>query len=628
MMLLAAAVSFTACNNGGEEVTPTDPNDPTVVVTLDEEELYPDAFMAKVVTTNAEKAAWTVVAHDEPVVVANVLAEGVQIPAGELNNAEVPALVLAEDLTPATAYDLYVAVEGNGKQVLSAPLCVTTAEAEALGSVVEFYVDNSMGGGNVTVGGMSMMDYGSKPGQYIMIDAYGEDGETLEYSAKLIMFDYDYADFGCTSYSYLTGHHYPVVAGSLDMGPLPTTSALMADPGYTNFTVKGKTYFPVVPTAEADAEGNPYGVTVTTMVPYGQDLNMLEFNLPVIDEDNNEYVLVGSYIGPVGYQLSKPKYPFDLEEWGYTEYVATQEGSIITLTCDTYQGKFEMAFDISHNDNVFAAEADAEQGVTYIAGEDCNWSGYYFIPGLDEATYYFNEGSRIALFKTETEGEYRISVGRTLEGTGSSWTMSSESSSYDYEVPLGDYTIKVTGLGGGSDTPATEAYSLISTVENLTAGTYYMAAYAAAKNDGTSLEPYVYQVFSGNAGTSSGKTDLYTSGYEYANGDLTLDPSSSNYPAVDVVLEAVEGQANQYYVKNTKDNKYLASSSTANRQLALQDEPFAWTVSNHANGGVALVGGGVMCGSASASSKFIRSYVNDENNVANVKFGLYFFKKN
>lgn len=481
MMLLAAAVSFTACNNGGEEVTPTDPNDPTVVVTLDEEELYPDAFMAKVVTTNAERAAWKVVAHDEPVVVANVLAEGVQIPAGELNNAEVPALVLAEDLLPATAYDLYVAVEGNGKQVLSAPLCVTTAEAEALGSVVEFYVDNSMGGGNVEVGGMSL-DMFNQPGQYITISAYGEDGETLEYSASLIMFDHDYADFGCTSYSYLTGHHYPVVAGSFDMGTFPTTSALMADPGYTNFTVNGKTYFPVVPTAEADAEGNPYGVSVITLVPNGQDLNMLEFNLPVVDEDNNEYVLVGSYMGPIGYQLSKPKYPFDLEEFGYTEFVATQEGSIITLTRDTIQGKLEMAFDISHNDNVFAAEADAEQGVTYVAGEGNNWSGYYFMPGLDEATYYFNEGSRIALFKTATEGEYRISVGRTLEG-GSSWTMSSESSSYDYEVPIGDYTIKVTGLGGGSDTPAAAyTYNLVTAAPADWTGTYVVGGKVA---DGT-----------------------------------------------------------------------------------------------------------------------------------------------
>ena len=617
MMLLAAAVSFTACNNGGEEVTPTDPNDPTVVVTLDEEELYPDAFMAKVVTTNAERAAWTVVAHDEPVVVANVLAEGVQIPAGELNNAEVPALVLAEDLTPATAYDLYVAVEGNGKQVLSAPLCVTTAEAEALGSVVEFYVDNSMGGGNVEVGGMSL-DTFNQPGQYITISAYGEDGETLEYSASLIMFDHDYADFGCTSYSYLTSHHYPVVAGSFDMGTFPTTSALMADPGYVNFTVNGKTYYPVVPTAATDAEGNPYGVSVITLVPNGQDLNMLEFNLPVVDEDNNEYVLVGSYMGPIGYQLSKPKYPFDLEEFGYTEFVATQEGSIITLTSDTIQGKLEMAFDISHNDNVFAAEADAEQGVTYVAGEGNNWSGYYFMPGLDEATYYFNEGSRIALFKTETEGEYRISVGRTLEG-GSSWTMSSESSSYDYEVPIGDYTIKVTGLGGGSDTPATEAYSLISTVENLTAGTYYMAAYAATNNSGTSLEPYVYQVFTGSVGYGK----LYTSGYEYANGDLTLNPSNSNYPAVAVVLEAVEGQANQWYIKNTKDNKYLIGG-TAKESLEFVDTPAAWTVSNHTAGGVLFTNGSVYMGSASANSQFIRCYPSSDS----IKFGLYFFKEN
>ena len=55
MMVLAAAVSFTACDPNGKEPSVATP---TVAVTIDEASVTSDGFTAAVVTTDAEKAAW------------------------------------------------------------------------------------------------------------------------------------------------------------------------------------------------------------------------------------------------------------------------------------------------------------------------------------------------------------------------------------------------------------------------------------------------------------------------------------------------------------------------------------------------------------------------------------------
>ena len=431
MMVLAAAVSFTACEpqNGPEAATPT------VTVTLDEASVATDGFTVTVVTTDAEKAAWIVVPHgDTSVTAATLLASGTEIAAETLNVAEVPATVVVAELEAETHYDFYVAVENQGKQVLSEVLCVTTAAVPAA-EVVEFYADETTGSG-VCEMSMNLGEMGMAPGHYLMLANANWD------CAMLMMLDYDFMQYGCESYAYLTGHHYGLAAGSFNEMNLPQTSCLMVDPGYTNFTINEVTYFPIVPETSVDAEGNPYGVTVTTMVPQGTDLNLLEFNIPAVKELDDEgnpvgevVIIKGQYMGSLQYQLAKPSYPFSLKEFGFTTFEAVQENGQVILTSQSVaNGDFKMYLDLSHNDGVMASE----DGVLYMAGDGMNLNGYYW-SALDDATFLFSEGGFV-LYTTESPNVFTLEVG---ERRG--WKM--EGQSFVYEVEPGTYTITINGLG-------------------------------------------------------------------------------------------------------------------------------------------------------------------------------------
>lgn len=170
-----------------------------------------------------------------------------------------------------------------------------------------------------------------------------------------------------------------------------------------------------------------------------------------------------------------------------------------------------------------------------------------------------------------------------------------------------------------------EKFSKIEKVEDLTAGEYYMAGYLTeysyngTTNDWSANPYHIAQGY----GTSSGKTDLYTTPYAYTDGDLVMKAGES-YAAKITTLEAVEGKANTYYVK--LDGKYLYSASAANRQLGGGDEPKEWVASNGAKGGIYLtsVENPVILGTAGATSKILRSYTDDSN----LRYGLVFFKEN
>lgn len=433
-MVLTAAVSFTACDPQGKE--PSVPA-PTVAVTLDEASVAQDGFTVSVVTTDAEKAAWLVVAQGtEAVTAESVFAEGTEIPAELLNVAEVPAVVAVTELEAATAYDFYVAVENKGKQVLSEVVSVTTAEIPAA-PVVEFYADETMGSGACEMS-MNLAEMIGAPGHYLVL-------ASTNGLAQLMMLDYDFASFGCESYSYLTGHHYPLAKGSFNEMQFPTTSCLMVDPGYTNFGIGEATYYPIVPESATDAEGNPYGVTVTTMVPSGQDLNLLEFNIPAVKELDDEgnpvgevVVIKGQYMGSLQYQLSKPSYPFNLKDFGFTTFEAVQEGNQVILTSQSVaNGDFKMYLDLSHNEGVLANE----DGVLYMAGEGNNLNGYYW-SAIDDATFLFTEGG-FTLKTTANKSEFILEVGARR-----GWKM--EGQNYGYDIEADTYTITINGLESGN----------------------------------------------------------------------------------------------------------------------------------------------------------------------------------
>ena len=165
-------------------------------------------------------------------------------------------------------------------------------------------------------------------------------------------------------------------------------------------------------------------------------------------------------------------------------------------------------------------------------------------------------------------------------------------------------------------------YTLIDTVEDLTAGTYYMGG--VVTNDGYGP----YQIFSGNVGTSSGKTDLHTSLYTYTDGVLE---TAAEYKAVAVELKAVEGKENTYTIYVDGKGYITCTDYSASRRLNYADTACEWVVSNNANGGITFSSSsgddttymGINQGNSTSptQSKFIRNYSSESTLTS----GLVFF---
>ena len=264
-------------------------------------------------------------------------------------------------------------------------------------TVLEFFADTTMDNGEFQYG-MSLIDAIGFPGH--MFYATSANGDFV----SMILLDYDFQSYGCESYSYLTAHEtvYPLVAGSVNEGNLPSVSCVLVDPGYTNFYIGEKSYYPVVPESETDADGNPYGVWVFTLCGDGQDLNMLSFYLPAVDDKGNPAVIQGSYTGPLGYELTNNTtivYPFNLNDWGFTEFTATQNGDILTLKGQSVNGNLILKLNLAQN--------NGEVEGTWMALEDGTGSltGYFF-DSLD-GEFPITSG-QFTLTATETPGQYTL----------------------------------------------------------------------------------------------------------------------------------------------------------------------------------------------------------------------------
>lgn len=186
---------------------------------------------------------------------------------------------------------------------------------------------------------------------------------------------------------------------------------------------------------------------------------------------------------------------------------------------------------------------------------------------------------------------------------------------------FGDRKVTITHAPKAEDIAAT--FTMIDRIADLKADTYYMAGYLESYKNGQTVydwSEYPYHVCTGSS------TDIYTANYSFAEGVLTKDPTAA-YDAVDVILEAVEGKTDTYYIK-VGDKGYLYSKSYANRKLAVSDEKVEWLATDHETGGITLVtsmsDGDIHLGTAGAQSNLIRSY----KDAKNLKYGLVFFKKN
>ena len=375
------------------------------VIKVDEDELTDTSFLMWVGTTNAAKASWLVVPkYTEGVTAAQVLSEGVALAAAQLNKPEVAVTV--EDLTPDTEYDFYLAAENvEGKQVISDVVAVTTAPKVIPVVEVEFSELMSTTDLSTVVGipGIWTMVMNPTTGDGATLFAYNLDGEYP---------------------GYLANGEYPLLSGSFDNGALPNATCLLADPGYTSFSVGGVDYYPIGDLG-ADDEGNVYGIIVTTAMPES-DENYIEFNIPAEDLSGNQIIIRGSYYGPLGYVASINTYPFDLDTWKFTSFEATVDGNNVSLKSNSLNGEFVMNL---------ATENGAIEG-TYVVGDNLSGGFTSFLEGAPE--FYEMVSGRIALIKGDAEGQYTLAVSTR----GDEWIMVGESGAY--KIDAKDYDITIT----------------------------------------------------------------------------------------------------------------------------------------------------------------------------------------
>ena len=186
---------------------------------------------------------------------------------------------------------------------------------------------------------------------------------------------------------------------------------------------------------------------------------------------------------------------------------------------------------------------------------------------------------------------------------------------------------EVTPPAEGDDpAPSEGLWTKIESVDGLSAGTYYMGGYLTSYSYNKDGETISYDWSDCPYHLCTGvSSDLKTSNYAFADGQLTKDPESTDN-AVEVILEAVEGKANTYYVKI--GGKYLYSSKFDKRSLASGDDPVEWVASSSSKGGINLTttfsDGDVILGTAGAASDVLRSY---KSPASSLKYGLVFFKQ-
>lgn len=189
-------------------------------------------------------------------------------------------------------------------------------------------------------------------------------------------------------------------------------------------------------------------------------------------------------------------------------------------------------------------------------------------------------------------------------------------------------TLKQSGVSSGA------GYTLIDNVADLTAGTYYMSGYSTEYKSGdnsVTFAPYSYHVWAGTVSgnnPASSNSDLVTVGYEFAKGNLTVDPSATGEAAL-ITLEAVGGSANTYYIKS--GDKYLKVFNDKNRRMGLADtsDGAEWTFDTHAKGGIKISNtfnsNVYILGTAGAQSNMLRSYGDPASSLV---YGVCFFKAN
>ena len=234
------------------------------------------------------------------------------------------------------------------------------------------------------------------------------------------------------------------------------------------------------------------------------------------------------------------------------------------------------------------------------------------------------ETAGFTLDKTSGNGDATITVSFAANETEEAKTATVKLST-TAEVATKEFTVTITQKAPA----AAGSVEMIDKVADLTAGTYYIAAYQETYTENkvtTTYSPYHYHLWTGKIVNSK---DCETIRHSYENSALVVDATdetTGTYAAIELV--AVEGEANVYYIK--VGDLYLTSTKVAeNRSLKLDSEQTKWTASDHSKGGVILAAKDkqVQLGSAKAKSAMIRSY-KDSSAGSSLSSGLFFFKQN
>lgn len=103
---------------------------------------------------------------------------------------------------------------------------------------------------------------------------------------------YDYSQ-GTETINYISSGFYPVVEG-------PGASGVLAGMQQYYIAPEGEYYYIQMPETEADANGRPYGATVTTQMPEA-DHNVIELYVPAVSQTGQKVYLDLKYEGVFGY---------------------------------------------------------------------------------------------------------------------------------------------------------------------------------------------------------------------------------------------------------------------------------------------------------------------------------------
>lgn len=398
-MALATLFAVVACD------TPEEPKAP-VLITFNPTTVEFEGDGGEQTITLSAKESWTAKAEDKWLTLTTTSGE-----AGEA----------IEFTLSATRNNALAVREGKVTFAIGNQNVELTIE-QAASTTLDFFI-NPQGGYPGSSRTPEMLDSNYGPGHKITLLA-GSD------QAVITLLDYDYANAGCDTYSYLTTHNYPPVAG--DKENAPTQSGYVVNADMTYFIISGVTYRPFMPTELTDEKGKPYGFNMAWTTMPNMDTNVCEIRIPVEDDKGNKGVVVGGFDGKMGYVFTPPPTNFDLKMFGFTAFeYQGNENNVVTLQSNSFvNGSFILQLTTTDG-NIINGED------TPYSVEDKTLDGYFW-DAETGAKFEFEKGSASIVAEDAANNAYILSVKSDI--------LFSAPGLYTYKLAAGEHKITISNL--------------------------------------------------------------------------------------------------------------------------------------------------------------------------------------